>query len=466
QGKSPYLEFHYQQMPALPYLYAAWMKLAGVSWASARLLSVLFSVLLGGLLCRHVLALYHKPALAWLAAVLYASSSLVFAWHTVVKTYAAANLFLFGAYLLACDRPAPRPRFRLFLSGLLLGLAVDTRLCLAAVAPVLLIYIWRSEADPGRSRSALWLFGTGLAAALLPNLFFLWKDPDACIFGNCLYPLTRDHSGLLANLKQKLGVVFLLLNLQPAYDAMGGQFALLCLLVLSAVLLRNRMDPRLRLPFSIGLVLAVICLLPNPTFTQYFCVCVPYWIIVAAGFVEGVTGLSAPHPWIQGFLKRLGGVLLGAYLCYGAVALYKYGFSGVGVAGIETAENAANFRISTVRQVSAEIGRWAGADEPVISSWPGYLVESDCVIQPGMEHQFSILISERISQTLADRLKMISEARLQSLLRAHARRVAVLGNDDLLGDVRRARYRDMLAQNGYRLVRRVERAQIYVWSSQ
>ena len=36
---------------------------------------------------------------------------------------------------------------------------------------------------------------------------------------------------LLASLKQKLGVVFLLANLQPGYDALGGQFAMLAVLL-------------------------------------------------------------------------------------------------------------------------------------------------------------------------------------------------------------------------------------------
>src|SRR5215471_634951 len=53
QGKRPYLDFFYQQMPGLPYVYALWSRAVGISWTSARLFSVLLSVALGGLIYWH-----------------------------------------------------------------------------------------------------------------------------------------------------------------------------------------------------------------------------------------------------------------------------------------------------------------------------------------------------------------------------------------------------------------------------
>ena len=37
--KKPYLDFLFEQAPLLPYVYALWMKFAGVTWASAKLFS-------------------------------------------------------------------------------------------------------------------------------------------------------------------------------------------------------------------------------------------------------------------------------------------------------------------------------------------------------------------------------------------------------------------------------------------
>ena len=47
--KKPYVDFFYNQAPLLPYIYAAWMKLAGVSWRSAKLFAALLTAALGTL---------------------------------------------------------------------------------------------------------------------------------------------------------------------------------------------------------------------------------------------------------------------------------------------------------------------------------------------------------------------------------------------------------------------------------
>ena len=36
--KKPYLDFSYLQAPLLPYVYAGWLRVVGLSWASARLI--------------------------------------------------------------------------------------------------------------------------------------------------------------------------------------------------------------------------------------------------------------------------------------------------------------------------------------------------------------------------------------------------------------------------------------------
>src|SRR5215467_5337627 len=54
EGQLPYHDFYYPQMYLLPYVYGGWMKVVGYSWYAARLLSAVFSVLLGLLVYRQV----------------------------------------------------------------------------------------------------------------------------------------------------------------------------------------------------------------------------------------------------------------------------------------------------------------------------------------------------------------------------------------------------------------------------
>src|SRR5258708_2338211 len=50
EGRVPYVDFLYTQTPLLPYVYGLWMKLFGLNWYAARLLSALFSTGLGTLI--------------------------------------------------------------------------------------------------------------------------------------------------------------------------------------------------------------------------------------------------------------------------------------------------------------------------------------------------------------------------------------------------------------------------------
>ena len=52
--KRPYLDFFYTQAPLLPYVYAGWMKVAGVTWISAKTFAAMLTALLGTLLCEEV----------------------------------------------------------------------------------------------------------------------------------------------------------------------------------------------------------------------------------------------------------------------------------------------------------------------------------------------------------------------------------------------------------------------------
>ena len=172
-GHVPYRDLFYEQMPLLPYVYGAWIGIFGESWYAARSLSALAAAATGALLFLHVeRRLGGRPALAGIG--LYALSGLVFGYFTIVKTFALASLFLFAAYVLV---EARRPRW--LAAGLLVGLAVDTRLVFAAAIPVFAVLAARRRALPS--------FGGGLAAGLVPSIVFLTLSPHAFVFDNLRY---------------------------------------------------------------------------------------------------------------------------------------------------------------------------------------------------------------------------------------------------------------------------------------
>src|SRR5271166_580539 len=303
-GKRPYLDFFFQQMPAMPYVYALWSRIVGLSWTSARMLSALLSVALGGLLYWHVERLYSRKTLACLAVLLYALNNLVIAWHSVVKTYALSNFLLFCAYLLVFPETRRSSGWRAFFGGVLLAFAVDTRLYLIAVAPVFMASLYFSGARSRGRVKNVWLFALGIALGLLPNLFFASRASDAYVFDNLGYHLIRHHSGLRAGIRQKIETLLAIFNVQGSYDGSGAQFVLLSLLALPAVLLRG-VDRRLLFTLAVSLVLFVACLVPSPTFTQYFCVCVPYIVIIAVKFIATVAESHHVDPSLR-LVKTLG----------------------------------------------------------------------------------------------------------------------------------------------------------------
>jgi hypothetical protein len=468
-GKLPYFNFFYQQMPGMPYVYALWSKAVGLSWTSARMLSVLFSVALGGLLYWHIERLYSRKSLACLAVLLYALNNLVLAWHTVVKTYALSNLLLFCAYLLVFPNTKRESVWRPFLGGVMLALAADTRLYLIGLTPVLLASLYYSGSRSGGRLKYVWPFVGGLALGLLPNLVFVARGLDTFIFDNLGYHLIRDDASSAEVRRQRLRTFLSITNIQGSYDGAGPQFVLLSLPAFATAMFRE-VDRRLFFPLAMGLLLFVICLVPSPTFPQYFCVCVPYLVIVAVGFMANVARSLEVGDEARRLLRAFGLLVAGIYVSCGILTFYNYISSGFGVEGILERINKVDYKISTVRQVSSEVRHLTGKDEPVMSFWPGYVVECDCVPQEGMENDFGLRVSHKLSTAEADRYKIITDQGVQDLIRRHYPRVVVVRGVGGLFSVAFQEgwgipYKDMLRRNGYQLVRTIGRVEIYMWKN-
>jgi hypothetical protein len=416
-GHVPYRDFFYEQMPLLPYVYGAWIRLFGESWYGARSLSALAAAATGALLYVHVeRRLGGWAALA--ATCLYALSGLVFGYFTIVKTFALASLFLFGAYVLVETR---RPRW--LAAGLLVGLAVDTRLVFAAAIPAFAVLAARRRGLPS--------FGGGLAAGLVPSAVFLALSPHNFVFDNLRYHGEKSSHGLVGEPVQKLRIAANLVGFGSADHALGVQFALLLLASAAALwLLRGRFAA------ALAVSLGVASFLPTPTYVQYFCVVVPYLVLLA---VE----LAARWP-----RAALAG--LAAYAAVGAVAL---------VHDVQTSP-LLKPSVASVERVSDALEERTLPGETVLAGWPGYLFGTHAQAVSGYTNQFAPVAAAKISPHEARRVHVLSEPALEALIRRRVPRFVVARN--WVTSPPFADWDAVLLRSGYHVVAEVETARIYV----
>jgi 4-amino-4-deoxy-L-arabinose transferase-like glycosyltransferase len=416
-GHVPYRDFFYEQMPLLPYVYGAWIGVFGESWYAARSLSALAAAATGALLFFHVeRRLGRWPALA--ATCLYALSGLVFGYFTIVKTFALASLFLFGAYVLV---EARRPRW--LVAGLLVGLAVDTRLVFAAAIPAFAVLAVRRRALPP--------FGGGLAAGLVPSVVFLALSPHTFVSDNLRYHGEKTSHGLIGEPVQKLRTAANLVGFGSVDHALGVQFALLVVASAAALwLLRGRFAA------ALAVSLGVASFLPTPTYVQYFCVVVPYLVLLA---VE----VAARWP-------RVALAAVAAYAAAGAVALAH---------DVQTSP-LLKPSIGSVERVSDAVQNRTRPGETVLAGWPGYLFGTHANAVSGYTNQFAPVAAAKVSPREAKRVHVLSEPAIEALIRRRVPRLVVERN--WVTSPPFADWDAALRQGRYHLVATVETARIYV----
>lgn len=467
--KTPSIDFFWNQAPLLPYAYALWMKGAGISWDSGRAFSVLLTTLLGVLLYLHVCAQTHRWLAGVSAVVLFASSTLVFAWFSVVKTYSLSGLLLFCAYVAVRRLPERSPRWPGVLGGLLFGLSIDARSYLLLLAPLFLWWILKCSADRTRQRSVIG-FLAGLAIGLVPSLLIFLRAPGIFLFDNLGYHALRSSDGLIGWWLQKLFVIAQLFL--GSGEANGLQWSIPFVLSMAFVLTPPRRGYSPRLAFQIVLLLGFICLLPTPAYVQYFSVCVPFLIVstvcVVSEFLARLT--SKRERLFAGFTCL---VLMAIYLAAGSYDLRKYLFTGDGIPGLRTALDKSDWRLERVIEVSRAVDEIANPGEVVASFWPGDIFQSKAAPFPGLENPFALPVAEKLTARQRVLYSIISPGEILSDFAANKPRVVVLRNQVSsavtaadLPKVQRleADIRSSLAAHGYNVIRSIGGISIYVSS--
>ena len=440
EGELPYRDFVYPQMPLLPYVYAGWSALTTEGWYAARLLSALLAVGLGVSLYAYA-ARRFGPRLALLGTALYASSSLVFGWLTVVKTYALSTLLLFAAYALVTrERPG---RLAWAAAGIALGLAIDTRLLFAAAVPAFAWAGWHA----GRRAAAM--LAAGLLAGLVPALVFLAADPDRFLWDNLEAQGTRSSSGLVGDVPQKARVAANLLGFGDTDGVVGPQFLLLAIAAGAATFAVLLLRRRLPLSLAIAFLLGGASLLPTPTYPQYFCVTVPFLAVSLLELLERV------RPGDRELRIALTGLLacgVGAYVLLAAIDVHRYA----------RGSRPLDARIATVERVASVVQANTRTGERVLASWPGYLFGTHARPYPGLENDFSPRNASTISPEEAHRYRLATIADVERAIRARRTRLVVFRLWQTLPP--QPDWQGALRAGRYRLLERVGTASVYVRS--
>jgi hypothetical protein len=202
----------------------------------------------------------------------------------------------------------------------------------------------------------------------------------------------------------------------------------------------------------IALAIILLSTLPTPTYQQYYCLAVPFLIVGAVSFAWE---LSRSRVRILALL-----VVLTMNLILISSDLRRYTSTGEGVVGIWDPENAIDWRLPSVRRISRELDRQVAPGEPVLSFWPGYMVESQAASVPGMESHVGLSIAGKLTAQQQTQYRVLSETGVEAALRLHKPCVAVLGNQYSMA-VDGLPFERMLRLYGYRISYSLGHASIY-----
>lgn len=418
EGKLLYRDFFYPQMPLLPYIYGAWGKLTGFSWQTARLLSGLLATGIGLVVffsCRHSFG----RSIGVIAALLYATCNFSFAWFATAQTYSLSVFFLVIAFALMQQFERTASICMLVMSGIALGLSIDTRLFFAGLVPAFVLHLlvlYLSKRTPALS---FVFFSAGLFIGLLPALLYLAADPDLFWYNNLGYHLDRARMSAETITMKRLRIIDVVLGIVPSNRYTGFQLPLLIWAASCSVLLSlcRRCYPGLA--FLIAASLFALNLIPEPPYLQYFAALVPFAAILAAQLLFFLLQLSRGRLARQLFLLIGISVFGFCYMRGFADDIYRYTQSGERVIGVETSERAKTLNVTFAAQIPAMIDSIAASGSRVAALWPGHMFGATTAVYPGLENHFGRPAAAQVeSAELRRRYRLLSRKELLAVIKA------------------------------------------------
>lgn len=394
-GEVLYRDFLYTQTPLLPYVYGVWGMVTGERWLGLRALSLVLSLLLALLVHAHLRRRVDETR-ALVGVALLVASSLSFTWYPTVKTYALSTLLLFGAYMLL-ERRHTAPAAAA-LSGTLAALSIQTRSLLIGGALVLGWAAWK--------RGMLSPYLAGCLLGSLPSVLFLAVDADGFLFGNLWYHGARSEGGLVGDFEQKLAIVANLLGI-PTESRPLPQYGLLLIGVAVTLAMSRRARGDVPLALWVAAGLAVVALLPTPTYSQYFATTVPFLVVAVMNLTAHAT---ADHP--SRSLATIGAVALATYLLIAPVELRHL--------VVSSKED----RPTAVQRVADGVAARVEPGDEVAASWVGYVYGTGARPLRGLENAFAPHEAAALTLAEAERYHVASAEDVESAIRG--RRVSLV----------------------------------------
>lgn len=445
QGRVPYKDFFYPQMPLLPYLMYGWAEATSgfLNWNVLRGFSAVCTTLICLLVYLRVRAGADVGNRFWaiLASVVVATCPLFFPWMLTIETYASATLFILLATLLSENILWPASVWTLFTAGFCLGLAVDIRLYLVILLPVLMVMVDRRYL--GSLLGGFWL-------ATLPAQLMLLAHWDAFWFNNLGYHLQRSHASTSAAFSGKWMIASILIGLRETRKFEGMLPYVLVNLGMFCSLAHAR---RHRLISMATLILAAISLVPTPAYVQYFSVLMPFLALHLFLTLSESKIATLLHT------KLLLGALFGAVCIFGlGQDLSAYTFTGKGVLGMHGPNPHWTYSPRATSTVSAAINSLFEENTLVFSSWSGYLLETHVEPMVGTENRFGMRIGKDLTPA---QLNFVPISTLRDVNRAiRHRELAGVVLRDYYATAHPALSRS-LSRSGYELVYHTHGVQIW-----
>ncbi len=305
QEQRLYHDFAFLQMPYLPMLYSALFSLSGTSYylLTGRLTTFVFGIVAVGIVGVIGYRLSRRWLITAIVTLLFATNDMIVLVLAESSNYIMPLTCSLIAIMLAMprqphqsgqDAPFPSP-LRLFFSGVVLAIAVGTKLYYAVLfAPVVLVMCIFLRRRPLRERVVR---GAGVVllggvVGLLPIFVFLLASPDHMLFNNVGYHevnrLWRDatNAPYPQTLLEKLVHVGYTIKLFPSTVIL-----LMVVVVIGAAARRvwrvwkgNDTPLSMEVWLIVG-VLAVTTMtafVPTPMFFQYFALPMPFLLLALA----------------------------------------------------------------------------------------------------------------------------------------------------------------------------------------
>lgn len=442
EGKRPYWDFFYQQMPLLPYLYAAWMEIFGFSLQAGRVLSALLTATTGLIVIGYVARSTKNLILVNVCFFFFLASGMVLAWAPVIKTHPLnmLGLTLSTLALLSWKNHARRPWWLLLISGLAIGIGINGRLTLAPYCVLFSIFIL---AFSRRRFRDLLLFSTAVTLPSLPSLYFLYWDPVLFYQYNLNYH-TQIYPGIAdGEFRLSLAqVVFVETQMLLLIALFLGGLGLSCRKGWRALFHTDQF----LLTCVAGIYILVHLKTATP-FTQYFSTLIPPLILGTIPLLE----------WVLGKKKLLALAALAPALVIYVGATNRVLNHEINSMGSDNAL----WDLKKLQRAVVAIQGLVRPGEPCLTWWPGYAFLAGCVSVPGMEnHMRNHAVEVGIPGRVLEEYKLMSEERLLDDLKARRYRVLIAGVYRLGSPFRKQVTRALL--DNYRKVRKESGVEIFV----